>query len=281
MRGKCLESNAVLCNIQPMKTNPLNQVGCPMSRCRAMASRLNAAFTRVDLVAVLATTALLTGLVFPLMASSRPRAEQVTCANNLRQIGQAIRTWGVDHGNKPPWMVEQKDGGYAPGGGKKVTMSAWQVFAFMSDLPTSGGIRLGGELSTPKVLVCPSDTKNRANDWISFIWEPYRNQSVSYFIGLHAPPEESASLLSGDRNLGYMDVIKAADCKVGANNADSWLPSGGPLLWTNSIHGVQGNILQNSGAVQQFDNTGLAKALDTNSLMLNFESTPALHLLLP
>lgn len=78
---------------------------------KSRADRLKAAFTRVDLFAVLATSALLAGLALPLMASNRSRAEQVTCANNLRQIGQGIRVWGVDHGNKPPWMVWMRDGG--------------------------------------------------------------------------------------------------------------------------------------------------------------------------
>lgn len=263
-----------------MKSNPFIQVGCTMSKRRTKAARLKEAFTRVDLFVVVATVGVLAGLVLPLMANPRARSEQVMCANNLRQIGQAIRTWGADHGGKPPWMVSRDDGGLRPIG----FLNPWQVFAFMSDARRVDGTRGENVFGTPRILVCPSDTftlRRIANDWDTFVDNSrFGAQTVSYFIGLHTPPEEASSWMSGDGNLN-LPVRRSASCLAGVNNADGWCPTNAPIVWTTNIHGAQGNILQTSGAVLQLDNSGLSKALNTNSMMVNFESTPAVHLLLP
>ena len=54
-------------------------------------------FTRLELVMVLATLALLAGIVVPVLASSKIRGEQAMCFNNLRRIGQAFHLWANDH----------------------------------------------------------------------------------------------------------------------------------------------------------------------------------------
>lgn len=170
--------------------------------------------------------------------------------------------------------------GYAPDSGIRPE-APWEIFAFMSDVRRMNGTRGDNVLCPPRILVCPSDTKYPANDWDTFVGShAYRWNSVSYFIGLHTPPEESSSWVSGDGNL-QMPAVNSEICIAGANNASGWAPTNTPILWKTNVHGLQGNILLSSGAVLQLDNPGLAKALDTNSLMVNFEATPALHLLLP
>jgi hypothetical protein len=262
--------------IKFMKTIPCTQDSCPISMRRAQAGS-EKGFTRLDLFMVIATSVLLAGVVLPLMANTRPRAEQVTCANNLRQIGQAIRNCGVEHENKPPWLVKRKDGGYAPDSGQ-VPELAFLVFAFLSDLHRADGTKDNDYLGTPKILVCPSDTvkiKRVASDWVQFIDSGYQNQSVSYFIGLHAFPEVATSWMSGDRNLS-LQHIKNLSCSQGANNADGWF-SGETLVWTNSIHGQTGNMLLTSGAVLQLSNEGLSNSANAQ---LNY-TTRNVHLLVP
>ena len=62
----------------------------------ASTSRPNA-FTRAELLVVVAVFALLALIVLPALANNRPRSHRVMCANNLRQIGLAMQLWGSDH----------------------------------------------------------------------------------------------------------------------------------------------------------------------------------------
>ena len=55
---------------------------------------------------------------------------------------------------------------------------------------------LSNELSTPKILACPSDTRKPAPGF-SFL----SNANISYFVGLDAKDSAPDVLLSGDRNL--------------------------------------------------------------------------------
>jgi len=69
------------------------------------------------------------------MDKARERAQSINCVNNLKQIGLAVRTWGLDNGDV-----------YSPD--------------FLS---------MSNELSTPRILVCPGDTNRPvAADWASF-----------------------------------------------------------------------------------------------------------------
>ena len=46
--------------------------------------------TRLELVAVLASLALVAALAFPVLANTRQRSDRVVCISNLQRIGQAF-----------------------------------------------------------------------------------------------------------------------------------------------------------------------------------------------
>ena len=48
---------------------------------------------------------------------------------------------------------------------------------------------MSNELSTPKILVCPADTRVAAANFVRL-----KNQNVSYFVGLEASDVESAKI---------------------------------------------------------------------------------------
>src|SRR5262245_41072852 len=99
------------------------------------------AFTRVELLAVLASIAFLAMVVLPALANNRQRSDRVICVNNLRQIGVAFQLWGNDHGDDPPQMVMTNDGGTRR---HSLAPNTWLHFAWISN-----------ELINPQFVFCP------------------------------------------------------------------------------------------------------------------------------
>lgn len=60
------------------------------------------AFTLVELLVVMAVTAILAGLLLPALTSAKSRAVGVWCASQMRQLGLATRLYAEDHGDEFP-----------------------------------------------------------------------------------------------------------------------------------------------------------------------------------
>jgi prepilin-type N-terminal cleavage/methylation domain-containing protein/prepilin-type processing-associated H-X9-DG protein len=57
-------------------------------------------FTLIELLVVIALIGILVGLLEPMLAQSRQRAQSTTCVNNLRQLGYAIQMYWDDNQGK-------------------------------------------------------------------------------------------------------------------------------------------------------------------------------------
>lgn len=136
------------------------------------AARLDAAFTRLDLLVSIAAVGLLLALSLPLLGSSA-RSQRVVCVNNLRQCGIAFRSYAMSNQEKFPWQVNT---------------NANIVTNFLMAQK---------ELGTPQITVCPSDTKAVASSFTN----GFGNANLSYFLNRRAQMTEAANLLSGDRNI--------------------------------------------------------------------------------
>ncbi|HTI71101.1 MAG TPA: DUF4190 domain-containing protein [Candidatus Limnocylindria bacterium] len=68
------------------------------------------------------------GMLLPALAKAKERAQRVACVNNLKNIGLAVRIWSTDHGDKMP----------------------------------VGFLQITNELTSPKILICPSDPTRSA-----------------------------------------------------------------------------------------------------------------------
>src|SRR5438552_1674226 len=133
------------------------------------------AFARLELVAVLTALCLLSLVVLPVLANTKPRGDRVTCLNNLRRIGGAEHLWANDHSEQMPWWVTVDEGGTR---GTNLQNNAWFNYGMMTN-----------ELGTPTILACPSDTETRVAHDFSLLADGFfhpanKNNSVSYFIGL-------------------------------------------------------------------------------------------------
>jgi len=196
----------------------------------------------------------------PLLAGTRSRSEQVSCFSNLRQAGHAFHVWANDHGDRNPWWTSIREGGSydAPGDPTPVGWTfadrnnVWFQWAYISN-----------QLGTPKILVCPSDRvgapRNMASNW-SFGPDGIRtvqNNAVSYFIGLHSIYDSPRSILGGDRNIRFSTSNSGCSCHVAL--VQTLLEADHGIGWTNSIHGLEGNLLFTDGSVEATGNQEFSK----------------------
>ena len=188
------------------------------------------------LLVVIAVLAILAAMLLPALAGAHNRARRIQCVNNLKQCGLAFRIWAGDNNEMYPMAISTNEGGtkeFDTGAG------TFRHFQVMSNV-----------LFTPKILVCPADTRVAAAGFPHL-----KNQNVSYFVGLEANDTSPQRLLDGDRN-----VTGESDPKDGILK----LVPGQRVSWTQDIHVNQGNVGLADGSVQQFSNDGLRKALQNS-----------------
>lgn len=61
------------------------------------------AFTLVELLVVVAVTAILLALMFPVLSQARNAAKTTSCLNNLRNYGNAVLLFSAENGGLPWW----------------------------------------------------------------------------------------------------------------------------------------------------------------------------------
>ena len=82
-----------------------------------------------------------------------PKAQRISCVNNLKQIGLAFRTWAIDNDGQFPFNVSTSSGGtreFCARGSDGFDSNAARHFEVMSN-----------ELATPLLLVCPKDSSRK------------------------------------------------------------------------------------------------------------------------
>ena len=114
---------------------------------------------------------------------------------------------------------------------------------------------MSNELSTPKILICPADTRTAANNFPRL-----KNQNISYFVGLEANDMNPQMFLDGDRN-----ITGASEPQNGILK----LVPGQRASWTEKIHVNQGNVGLSDGSVQQYSNAMLSNALKNSGAPTN------------
>jgi prepilin-type N-terminal cleavage/methylation domain-containing protein len=214
-----------------------------------MGRGLGRAFTIVELLVVIVVVAIVVAVLMPALSDAKAKARRITCNGLLKNVGLANRIFATDNGDLFPWERALADetnrinfpelSGLAPG--EQVV----RVY-----------LTLSNELSTPRIIVCPADVRERVEDWPKLT-----TNSVSYFVGLSARETLPQSFMAGDRNL----VLDGQELSGRVE-----LKSGAPLQWGKDIHRLQGEIALGDGSVRGLSS---GKRLSFGSLKEALENT--------
>ena len=192
-------------------------------------------FSVLELFVVVLVLALLALALMPAIPRNQARAPRINCVNNLKQIGLSFRTWALDNQDNYPMQVSITNHGAMELVNTGLLSSVFQV--------------MSNELSTPRVLLCPTDSKRECATNFS---TGFGNSNLSYFVGIDSTDTNPQMFLCGDRNITN---------GVAPNNGLLNLTPDQPAGWTEKFHDRQGNVGLADGSVQQFSRSKLQEAL--------------------
>ena len=200
-------------------------------------SRAVAAFTIIELILIVVSLSLFILLMTFGLPDARRAASLKACANNLRKIGLAFRTFAIASNDSFGMHVTERFGGSDEA---KYTGELFRHFQVMSN-------ELGA-LGACDMLVCPTDNRRPA---VAFT-NGFSNTNISYFVGIDASDTNPYMFLCGDRNVTNGTSLTNSILALTTNQ-----PSG----WTGALHKHCGNVLLASGEVRRFNNVELNAAL--------------------
>jgi competence protein ComGC len=208
----------------------------------------------VELLVVIAIIAILAALLLPAMNQGQGRAKRVQCLNNLKETGTAFHVFAHDHNGRFPMEVPTREGG-----SQELVQNAYHItgvfyFSFRHFQP------LSNDLVNPKMLSCPTDIARQP----ALNFGLFKNDNLSYFIGVTAGYDKPNSILSGDRNItndlaGNPSILRGS--------------SAYPVRWTEELHRKKGNILLADAHVQEVNHWSDGQLL-TGDLFLPTAQAP-------
>lgn len=195
----------------------------------------NKAFTLIELIVVIATVGLLAVMLVPALASAKSKDQRISCIYNIKQIGLAFRLWEGSHNDRYPMAASAAFGGanefVAHSSGSSAPIAPFSgVYC-----PGMAYMVMSNELSTSKVLYCPSDNIHTTGNGYATNFsygdllgiatpqpgtypsskpatQPGENagggnSKISYFVNADALGANPQDIMTGDDNIGNNGAI--------------------------------------------------------------------------
>jgi prepilin-type N-terminal cleavage/methylation domain-containing protein len=238
------------------------------------------AFTLIELLVVIAIIAILAAMLLPALAAAKKKAQKISCTNGQKQIATAFKIWEGDNQDKFPMAV-----GTALGGAKEYVAQGNSTTASSGKYnPAMAFDVMSNELSTAKILYCPSDSRlglsnpqGYATNWSYAALMNIANTApagalsaptaISYFVNGDATDSDPQMVLAGDSNIGSVGTTASGPasyrfgasatantgtgCNTGVLCASAAFAGAGYWGWTaNDQHQKLGNLILADGSAQ-------------------------------
>jgi hypothetical protein len=212
----------------------------------------NHALTLTEVLVVVVVLLLFLVLIYASLPQLKAFAKRQNCYSNLRSGSVAFWIWAGDNNDKMPMELSTNNGGAREW---MMQGNVSEVFCVMSN-----------ELGTPKILVCPADSRT----WVTN-WNQFDNEHLSYFVGIDVCYNTNFSDISmskflfGDRNLTNGTGTGKNILQLTANETAGW---------AEELHKGRGNICLANGSVLKLDNSSLQAAITNTGGVTNRLAIP-------
>jgi prepilin-type N-terminal cleavage/methylation domain-containing protein/prepilin-type processing-associated H-X9-DG protein len=248
------------------------------------------AFTLIELLVVIAIIAILAAMLLPALAAAKKKAQKIACTNNEKQDMLSFKLWAGDQNDRYVTQVAAAGGA---GGAQEYVASGGANYN-----PGMAFMIMSNELSTPKVVGCPSDSVYNhgtyATNWTYpdvlgtaspgaglLVAKQAGIGKVSYFVNGAASDTDPQLIVMGDLNVGTAGTAAnaAATYPIDQTAATtrttivtgslltglSFGQANGAWSWTQETHSKSGNIGLADGSVQSVTISTFHQALQNST----------------
>lgn len=203
------------------------------------------AMTFFEVLVVVSIIVLLVALYLASLPDRNRKVLKINCINNLKQIGLTYRIWEGDHNDKFPSFVSVTNGG----------IMEWTNCG--AQIIISNYLVMSNEVSNPKILACPQDTKVVAVGDFGRL----TISNISYFVNLDASDALPQMILSGDDNL----LVNGSPVPSG----NLVLPTNAVVTWSKYRHNGAGNLGLVDGSALEVPGAGLTVEFSSSGAPTN------------